>query len=80
MLLSSKDNKLYIGSTTDLKQRLTDHFKGRSKATAPRRPFKLIHCEYFLSKKDAFRRERYFKTTMGKKALKLMMRNALNTK
>jgi putative endonuclease len=77
VLLSLKDKKLYIGSTSNLKQRLTDHFHGQSKATASRRPFKLIFCEYFLSKKDAMRREGYFKTTAGKKALKLMLRKSL---
>ena len=77
VLLSHKDKKFYIGYTTNLKQRLTDHFHGDSKATAPRRPFKLIFCEYFLSKKDAQRRERYFKTSPGKKALKLMLRESL---
>ena len=77
VLLSLKDKKFYIGYTTDLKQRLTDHFHGQFKATAPRRPFKLIFCEYFLSKKDALRREKYCKTTAGKKALKLMLRNGL---
>lgn len=78
VLLSLKDQKLYIGSTTNLKQRLTNHFQGNSKATAPRRPFKLIFCEYFLSKKDALRRERYFKTTAGKKSLRLMLRESLS--
>ena len=77
VLLSQKDEKLYIGSTSNLKQRLTDHFHGNSKATAPRRPFKLIFCEYFLSKKDALRREKYFKTTIGKKGLKLILRESL---
>ena len=77
ILLSLKDGKFYIGYTTNLKQRLTDHFHGQSKATAPRRPFRLIFCEYFFSKKDALRREKYFKTTAGKKALKLMLRNGL---
>ena len=49
VLYSLKDKKNYIGYTTDLKERLTDHFHGKSKATAPRRPFILIYCEYFLS-------------------------------
>ena len=77
VLLSIKDNKLYIGSTSNLKNRLTDHFSGRSPSTAPRRPFKLLFCEYFLSKKDALRRERYFKTNPGKKSLKLILRESL---
>lgn len=77
VLYSLKDNKLYIGSTINLKQRLTDHFRGNSFATATRRPFKLIFCEYFLAKQDALRREKYFKTNVGKKALKLMLRASL---
>lgn len=78
VLLSLKDKKLYIGITTNLKQRLTDHFKGKSLATKSRRPFKLIYCEYFLSKHDAYRREKYLKTTVGKKMLKLTLRSSLN--
>ena len=77
VLRSLKDNKFYIGFTTDLNQRLTSHIKGESKATAFRRPFKLIFCEYFLAKKDALRREKYFKTTMGKKMLKLSLKEGL---
>jgi len=34
---------------------------------------------YHASKIDALRREGYFKTTAGKKALKLMLRNALDS-
>lgn len=77
VLLSLKDGMFYIGSTTNLKQRLTDHFHGNSKATEPRRPFRVVFCEYFLSKTDMLRREGYFKTTAGKKALKIMLRDSL---
>ncbi len=76
VLLSEKDGQLYIGFTSDLKQRLTEHFRGNSKATAPRRPLRLIFCEYFYSKKDALRREKYFKTTAGKKAIKIMLKES----
>ena len=76
VLWSLKDQKLYIGSSSHLKDRLTAHFYGDAKSTSFRRPFKLIFCEYFLSKKDALRREKYFKTTAGKKALKIMLRES----
>jgi putative endonuclease len=77
VLLSQKDNKMYIGFSTDLKQRLTAHFNGHVEATARRRPLELIYCEYHKSRTDALRREKYFKTTAGKKALKLMLRDTL---
>lgn len=76
VLYSYKDGRLYIGYTTNLRQRVTDHFKGHSKSTSLRRPFRLIFCEYYLSKKDAQRRERYFKTNAGKRALKLMLQDS----
>lgn len=77
VLFSLKDHKFYIGYSTNLKQRLTDHFNGKNRATAPRRPLKLIYCEYHLSGVDARRREKYFKTAAGKAALKRMLRHAL---
>jgi len=77
ILQSLKDHNFYIGSSSDLKQRLTDHFHGKVKSTSFRRPFKLIFCEFFLSKKDALRREKYFKTTAGKRSLKLVLRTSL---
>jgi len=80
VLLSMHDGDMYVGYTTDLQRRLTEHFHGESKATAPRRPFRLIFCEYFFSKKDAERREMYLKTTAGRKGLKLILRETLTAR
>ena len=77
ILKSQADGHLYIGFTTNLQRRLTEHIRGLSDATAPRRPFDLIYCEYHASKMDALRREGYFKTSSGKKAIGLMLRDAL---
>ena len=52
-------------------------FPAIQKATEPRRPFTLLFCEYYLSKHDATRREKYFKTTVGKKTLRLMLQDSL---
>ena len=57
VLRSSKDRKLYIGFTANLKERLSDHFHGEVASTASRRPLELIYCEYHASKTDALRRE-----------------------
>ena len=77
VLYSLKDNNFYIGYTTNLHERLTSHITGNSQATEFRRPFTLLFCEYFLSKHDATRREKYFKTTVGKKTLKIMLSESL---
>jgi putative endonuclease len=77
VLFSHRDHKLYIGYSTNLRARIIHHNKGGTISTSKRRPLKLIYCEYHLSKPDAKRREKYFKTTAGKKALKFMLRIAL---
>lgn len=77
VLQSQEDGKLYIGYTTDLNRRLTEHIRGHSKATAPRRPFELVFAEFYKAKGDALRREAYFKTNPGKRALKIMLQDSL---
>ncbi len=56
-LLKDKNNQLYIGCTADLKQRLHLHQTGKVLSTKNRQDLKLIYCETFISKKDAFTRE-----------------------
>lgn len=74
VLKSQKDEKLYIGYSADLKNRLTQHQKGEVESTRHRRPLDLIFYEAFKGKEDAQRREKYFKTEKGKSSLKQMIR------
>lgn len=69
VLHSSKDGKLYIGSTPNLKKRLTKHKTGFVRATKKRRPLELIYYEAYFLKKDAARREKYLKSGGGRKEL-----------
>jgi putative endonuclease len=73
VLYSQKDHLLYIGYTANFKRRMEEHAEGRSKSTACRRPFVCVFCEYYLCKIDAIRREKYFKTSTGKRVLRLML-------
>jgi putative endonuclease len=77
ILRSHKDSDLYIGSTNDLKRRFIEHSNGRNLSTARRLPLQLVYFEGHLSKADAVRRERYFKTNKGKTMLKQILRNSL---
>ena len=79
ILLSEKDNKLYIGYSSNLKQRIKEHMAGNVFATKGRLPVKLIFYEAFLSQEDALRREKYFKTDPGKRSLHLLIRSSRNT-
>ncbi len=77
VLYSLKDRDFYIGTSSDFDRRSIEHEQGKSKSTAPRRPFIVLLCEYYYSKKDSLRREDYFKTTTGKRTLRLMLRESL---
>jgi putative endonuclease len=79
VLLSLKDDKFYIGFTNDLKRRLKEHNSGKNISTKSRRPLTLIYYEAHLSKSDAERREKYFKTTKGKSTLRQMLRESLKS-
>ena len=70
---------LYVAYSANLENRLNKHNSGGVKSTTDRRPLKLIFSEFYLFEKDARNREMYFKTTSGKKALKLMLRSTLHT-
>lgn len=77
VLFSEKDHLLYIGYTTDVEARVRKHNEGGVKSTKGRRPLIVIFYEYYLFKEDALKREGYFKTSPGKKALKLMLGSTL---
>ncbi len=73
-LESRKDGKRYIGLTTNLQKRIKEHNMGKSFSTSPRRPFKLIYAELCLNSEDAKKRERYLKTTGGRRFLAKRLR------
>jgi putative endonuclease len=79
ILFSQKDHLLYIGYSSNLEKRVSDHNNGNTKSTAHRRPLQLIFCEGYLYKEDAMKREGYFKTTAGKKAIRYMLTSTLLT-
>ena len=80
VLKSLRDNKLYIGYTTDIDKRFEAHQKGEVVSTKHRRPFVRIFYEAYTNMKDAKRRERYFKTDKGKSTLRMMLQDTLSEK
>lgn len=74
ILLSLKDDRLYIGYTNNLRKRLQQHARGEVSATKNRRPLKLIHYEYFVNKEDAQAREKFLKSGYGHDQLKQILK------
>jgi len=78
ILFSLKDKGLYIGYSTNLRNRLSQHARGKVKSTAFRRPLKLVHYEYFINKADAKAREVFLKSGFGREQLKKALQKTLS--
>ena len=72
-----KDKLWYTGCTNNLRRRIKEHNEGKVQITKNRKPFKLIYYEACLNKEDAYQREKYLKTGMGKKYLRNRLRKFL---
>ena len=67
VLYSESFNKIYIGYTSDIEQRVKSHNELATKGWTIRfRPWKVIHTEIFESKHDAMKREKQLKTAAGR--------------
>jgi putative endonuclease len=75
VLHSKRDFGLYIGYSTDLRRRLMEHKEGASQATSYRSPWNLIYYEAYVEAADAIGRERYLKSSGGRKLLRSQLRN-----
>jgi putative endonuclease len=77
ILQSEKDNQFYTGYTKNLKERLEKHNAGRVDSTRNRIPLKLVYFEGSLNQQDATHREKYLKTSWGKRYIIGRMKNYL---
>jgi len=75
VLHSKTDGDLYTGCTHDLRRRLQEHNAGKVISTVKRVPLELVYYEAYHSEKDAFRREKYLKTTYGHRYLRQRLRD-----
>lgn len=78
VLLSKKDGNFYIGYTANLKERVKMHNKGQITSIKNRLPFELVYFEASFNQKDSLTRERYLKTTYGRRYIKNRIRNYFN--
>ena len=77
LLHSARDNGFYIGFSTDLKRRLSEHTRGASCATKSRGPWKLIYYEAYTERQDAEGREKFLKSGAGRRFLRAQLRHYL---
>jgi predicted GIY-YIG superfamily endonuclease len=71
-MLRCSDGSIYTGHTENLEARLYAHQDGRFRGcTHPRRPVKLIFCEDFPTRQEAFEAERQIKGWVRRKKFAL---------
>lgn len=79
VLKSHARKYFYTGCSRDLKSRLQEHNNGRVTSSKPYAPFDIIYYEACLNKTDAFKREKYLKTRLGKSYLRKRLHEWLST-
>jgi len=70
ILKSIKDHSYYYGSTKDIIARLKEHNGGKVKYTKGHKPYILHYVEEYDSKREALKREQFFKSIEGYKWLR----------
>ncbi len=78
ILRSLKDLNYYTGYTIDFERRLNQHNDGQVTSTKNRIPFELVYFEGCFNEKDALHREKYLKSTYGKRYIRNRLKNYLN--
>ena len=72
-ILECNNKSLYVGSTTNIPQRLKDHVVGRGSLWTKRfSPFRLVYTQEYASYSEAVRRERQVKRWSLIKKIKLI--------
>ena len=72
-IIQNEKRELYKGYTEDLKRRIIEHNNGRTKTTRKSKQWKLIYSETYNERDEAIQREKYFKTSAGRRFLKKVL-------
>ena len=72
ILLNAAKTRTYTGVADDVNKRLAEHNTGRVKSSFPYRPYRIIHTESFETLKEARQKEKFYKSTTGRRRLKEM--------
>ena len=75
VLKSVNHDFIYKGHCEHPEERLIQHNSGKTKSIKPYIPFVLIYKEEFVTREEAIKRERYFKTSAGRRFLKKVIPN-----
>ena len=74
-IISEKDGIIYVGIAKNCQERLNEHNRGKSKFTSGHIPWRLFYTEYVGDSVSARAREKYFKSSAGKRRLKAILKS-----
>jgi putative endonuclease len=77
VIRSEKDGRFYVGLTSNVKKRVSQHNTGRTRSTKAYRPWKLFFFEECLNRIEARKRERYLKSGYGKQWIKKSLKGPI---
>ncbi len=69
---SLKDGRIYVGMSSDVERRVSEHNAGKTKSSKGYCPWVLFFTEKCETRVDARIREKYYKSGSGKEKLKVM--------
>ena len=78
VLRSEKDARFYVGCTANLRKRLAEHNDGKVRSTCHRIPLNLVYYEASRNQIDALHREKYLKSTYGKRYIRNRLKQELS--
>ena len=73
VIQSLTDGTYYKGHCENIEVRLKQHNAGSTSSIKSKVPFKIVYFEEFEKREHAIAREKYFKTSAGRKYLKAKM-------
>ena len=74
IIQSLKDNRYYIGETSNADERLIFHNSGKQRSTKNRIPFRSILVEEYPNREEALKREKQIKSWKGDHAFQKLIK------
>jgi len=78
VLYSENHNRFYIGMSTDVEKRLSEHNSGKTKSTKGYRPWVVLFIDEFETRAEAREREVYLKSGIGREYVNAFLKKYHN--
>ena len=73
ILINLDRNKTYTGVTQDIQRRLKEHNQGKMAFSRKFAPYNILYMEKFATSSEAYTKERFYKSTSGRRNIKNML-------